>query len=43
MNKFFEVVDKYGMARDDEAYFEDGLKEIIRSPKNQLILTIEIY
>ncbi len=31
MNKFFEVVDKYKMARDDDAYFEDGLKEIIRS------------
>ena len=31
MNRFFEVVDKYGEARDDEAYFEDGLKEIIRS------------
>lgn len=31
MNRFFEVVDKYGMARDDESYFEDGLKEIIRS------------
>lgn len=31
MNRFFEVVDKYEMARDDEPYFEDGLKEIIRS------------
>ena len=31
MNRFFEVVDKYGQARDDEPYFEDGLKEIIRS------------
>ena len=31
MNRFFEVVDKYGEARDDEPYFEDGLKEIIRS------------
>ena len=31
MNQFFEIVDKYGEARDDEPYFEDGLKEIIRS------------
>lgn len=31
MNKFFEVVDKNGVARDDEPYFEDGLNEIIRS------------
>ena len=31
MNRFFEVIDKYGEARDDEPYFEDGLKEIIRS------------
>ncbi len=31
MNRFFEVVDKYGTARDDEPYFEDALKEIIRS------------
>ena len=31
MNRFFEVVDKYGEARNDEPYFEDGLKEIIRS------------
>ena len=31
MNRFFEVVDKYGAARNDEPYFEDGLKEIIRS------------
>ncbi len=31
MNRFFEAVDKYGEARDDEPYFEDGLKEIIRS------------
>ena len=31
MNRFFEVVDKYGEARDDEPYFEDGLKEIVRS------------
>ena len=31
MNRFFEIVDKYGEARDDEPYFEDGLKEIIRS------------
>ena len=31
MNRFFEVVDKYGTARNDEPYFEDGLKEIIRS------------
>ena len=28
MNRFFEVVDKYGEARNDEPYFEDGLKEI---------------
>ena len=31
MNRFFEVVDKYGVARNDEPYFEDGLKEIQRS------------
>ncbi len=31
MNRFFEVVDKYGAARDDEPYFEDGLQEIVRS------------
>ena len=31
MNRFFEIVDKYGVARNDEPYFEDGLKEIIRS------------
>ena len=31
MNRFFEVVDKYGEASDDEPYFEDGLKEIVRS------------
>lgn len=31
MNRFFEVVDKNGEARNDETYFEDGLKEIIRS------------
>lgn len=31
MNKFFEIVDKLGVARNDEPYFEDGLKEIIRS------------
>ena len=31
MNRFFEVVDKYGAPRDDEPYFEDGLNEIIRS------------
>lgn len=31
MNHFFEVVDKYGVARNDEPYFADGLKEIQRS------------
>ena len=31
MNRFFEIVDQYGEARNDEPYFEDGLKEIIRS------------
>lgn len=31
MNRFFEIVDKYGAARNDEPYFEDGLNEIIRS------------
>lgn len=31
MDRFFEVVDKYGTAHNDEPYFEDGLKEIIRS------------
>lgn len=31
MNRFFEVVDKDGVAFDNEPYFEDGLKEIIRS------------
>jgi hypothetical protein len=31
MNRFFEVVDKYGEARNDELYFSDGLKEIQRS------------
>ena len=31
MNRFFEVVDKYGVARNDESYFVDGLKEIQRS------------
>ena len=31
MNKFFEIVDTYGTARNDESYFEDGLNEIIRS------------
>ena len=31
MNRFFDVVDKYGVARNDESYFEDGLKEIQRS------------
>lgn len=30
-NPFFEIVDKYGTARDDEPYFEAGLKEIVRS------------
>lgn len=30
-NRFFEIVDKYGEARNDEPYFEDGLKEIQRS------------
>lgn len=30
-NRFFEIVDQYGEARDDEPYFEDGLKEIVRS------------
>ncbi len=31
MNRFFEMVDKYGEARNDEPYFEDGLKELVRS------------
>ena len=31
MNRFFEVVDRFGVARNDEPYFEDGLKEIQRS------------
>lgn len=31
MNRFFEVVDECGVAYKDESYFEDGLKEIIRS------------
>ena len=31
MNRFFEIVDKYGVARNDEPYFEDGLREIQRS------------
>ena len=31
MNRFFEIVDQYGEARNDEPYFEDDLKEIIRS------------
>lgn len=30
-NRFFEVVDRFGEARNDEPYFEDGLKEIQRS------------
>ena len=30
-NRFFEIVDKYGEARNDEPYFEDGLKELVRS------------
>ncbi|MBQ7243067.1 MAG: sugar O-acetyltransferase [Bacilli bacterium] len=29
-NRFFAVVDKEGVARNDEPYFEDGLQEIIR-------------
>ena len=31
MNRFFEVVDQYGVAYDNEPYFEDGLKEMVRS------------
>lgn len=31
MNRFYEVVDKYGEAYDTESYFEDAIKEMIRS------------
>ena len=36
MNRFFEVVDKSGVAYDNEPYFEDGLKEIIRIPFDKI-------
>ena len=31
MNSFFEIVDRDGVARNDEPYFEEGLAEIVRS------------
>ena len=42
MNEFFEIVDKYGIARDDKPYFQDGLKEIIRSHELSLKISAKI-
>ena len=40
-NRFFEVVDKYKEARNDEPYFEDGLKEIQRSHELSLKISLK--
>ena len=32
-NRFFEIVDQEGKARNDEPYFQEGLDEIIRQQK----------